>query len=84
MMDAVAPFAYPIAPHVRRHVPAGYLDYRHFKPWLRDELEFRCVSHGPLIERPCTSSRVEITGRQRIIHGSRAPLAPLQLSTQTG
>lgn len=31
------------AAHVRRHGPRGYLDDEHYKPWLRDEFEFRCV-----------------------------------------
>jgi hypothetical protein len=38
-----APFAYPSSPHRRRHGPSGYTDYRSYKPWLRDEFEFRCV-----------------------------------------
>lgn len=37
------PFSYPPTIHVRRHGPAGYLDYRSYKPWLRDEFSFRCV-----------------------------------------
>lgn len=37
------PFAYPVEPHRRKHGPAGYADYRDFKPWLRDEFVFRCV-----------------------------------------
>lgn len=37
------PLAYPMTPHVRRHGPMGYTDYRSFKPWLRDEFAFRCV-----------------------------------------
>lgn len=36
-------FAYPDAPHVRRHGPRGYTDYTSFKPWLRDEFTFQCV-----------------------------------------
>lgn len=36
-------FCYPDSPHVRRHGPQGYRDYRSFKPWLRDEFDFRCV-----------------------------------------
>ena len=32
-----APFAYSPAAHARRHAPAGYKDYREYKPWLRDE-----------------------------------------------
>jgi hypothetical protein len=37
------PFTYPNSPHVRRHSPAGYADYSSFKPWLRDEFQFRCI-----------------------------------------
>lgn len=36
-------FAYPTAPHPRRHGPRGYADDEHYKPWLRDEFDFRCV-----------------------------------------
>jgi hypothetical protein len=36
-------FIYPHHPHVRRHSPRGYRDYRSYKPWLRDEFDFRCV-----------------------------------------
>lgn len=39
---AGAVFAYPDS-HDRCHGPAGYADYRSFKPWLRDEFAFRCV-----------------------------------------
>jgi len=38
-----APFAYPPAPHKRRHGPKGYTDYQSYRPWLRDEFSFRCV-----------------------------------------
>src|SRR5687768_11377699 len=38
-----APFAYPTAPHVRRHGPQGYAAYESYRPWLRDEFAFRCV-----------------------------------------
>jgi len=27
----------------RRHGPAGYTQYESYRPWLRDEFEFRCV-----------------------------------------
>ena len=37
------PFRYPSARHVRRHGPAGYQDYRDYRPWLDDEFTFRCV-----------------------------------------
>ncbi len=37
------PFSYPAAPHVRRHGPCGYADYASYRPWLRDEFDFRCV-----------------------------------------
>jgi hypothetical protein len=36
-------FRYSAQPHERRHEPRGYVDYRSFKPWLRDEFEFRCI-----------------------------------------
>jgi len=42
-MKAPDPFTYPAQPHVRKHAPAGYKDYTEYKPWLRDEFEFRCV-----------------------------------------
>jgi hypothetical protein len=34
---------YPVGPHTRRHGPSGYVNYRSYKPWLRDEFSFRCV-----------------------------------------
>ena len=37
------PYAYPAAPHTRRHGPSGWSDYRRYRPWLRDEFQFRCV-----------------------------------------
>lgn len=37
------PYAYPPAPHVRKHGPSGWNDYRKYRPWLRDEFTFRCV-----------------------------------------
>jgi hypothetical protein len=40
---SVTVFTYPGAVHVRRHGPRGYADYKHYKPWLRDEFSFRCV-----------------------------------------
>jgi len=36
-------FRYSDQAHQRRHGPRGYQDYGAFKPWLRDEFEFRCV-----------------------------------------
>ena len=42
-MTLPEPFAYPAAPHARRHGPAGYRDPADYKPWLRDEFTFRCV-----------------------------------------
>lgn len=36
-------FAYAERPHVRKHAPEGYADAASFKPWLRDEFQFRCV-----------------------------------------
>jgi hypothetical protein len=40
---ATTVFDYPSLPHARRHGPQGYADYKHYKPWLRDEFSFRCV-----------------------------------------
>ena len=37
------PFSYDTECHVRRHGPCGYRDAQYFKPWLRDEFQFRCV-----------------------------------------
>jgi hypothetical protein len=42
-MTAPEPLSYPDRPHERRHGPVGYTDWSSFKPWLRDEFEFRCV-----------------------------------------
>ena len=37
------PFIEPSAPlSTRRHGPRGYTTYQSYKPWLRDEHEFRC------------------------------------------
>lgn len=44
LLDAVRlAFQYPMLVHVRRHGPLGYLNYQSYKPWLRDEFQFRCV-----------------------------------------
>ena len=39
----MTPFNYPNHVHIRRHAPVGYLDVASFRPWLRDEFNFRCV-----------------------------------------
>lgn len=36
-------FTYPAAATHRRHGPSGYSDYASYRPWLRDEFNFRCV-----------------------------------------
>ena len=36
-------FTYPDLPHRRRHGPQGYATYDSYRPWLRDEFDFRCV-----------------------------------------
>src|SRR5436189_4195959 len=36
-------FDYSPTPHLRRHGPRGYTDVDSFRPWLRDEFDFRCV-----------------------------------------
>ncbi|HLX60673.1 MAG TPA: HNH endonuclease signature motif containing protein [Planctomycetota bacterium] len=42
-MNSPNPFRYPTTVHVRKHGPHGYAKYGHFRPWLRDEFDFRCV-----------------------------------------
>ena len=37
------PYLYPPTSHIRRHGPAGYKNYRDYRPWLEDEFTFRCV-----------------------------------------
>jgi hypothetical protein len=37
------PYEYAGVPHQRRHGPAGYADYKRYRPWLKDEFCFRCV-----------------------------------------
>jgi len=37
------PFIFPSVAHVRKHGPVGYTDFTTYKPWLRDEFQFRCV-----------------------------------------
>ena len=36
-------FVYPAMRGQRRHGPAGYAEYTKYRPWLRDEFDFRCV-----------------------------------------
>lgn len=40
---AASVFDYPDNQRTRRHAPRGYKTFRAFKPWLRDEFDFRCV-----------------------------------------
>ena len=42
-MNPIQPFRYPQTPLRRKHGPQGYSQYRHYRPWLRDEFDFRCV-----------------------------------------
>lgn len=39
-MDA---YLYPAMLRHRRHGPRGYLEYESYRPWLRDEFDFRCI-----------------------------------------
>jgi hypothetical protein len=39
----IFPFEYPDGTHSLRHGPAGYRNYQSFRPWLRDEFDFRCA-----------------------------------------
>jgi 5-methylcytosine-specific restriction endonuclease McrA len=36
-------FDYPDSRTERRHGPAGYASYESYRPWLRDEFDFRCA-----------------------------------------
>jgi hypothetical protein len=36
-------FDYPHKRTKRRHGPSGYRSYESYRPWLRDEFDFRCV-----------------------------------------
>jgi hypothetical protein len=36
-------FIFPEPQAERRHGPGGYAEYKHYRPWLRDEFDFRCV-----------------------------------------
>jgi hypothetical protein len=36
-------FDYPEQRNERRHGPSGYAAYESYRPWLRDEFDFRCV-----------------------------------------
>lgn len=36
-------FDYPDPRKQRRHGPSGYASYGSYRPWLRDEFDFRCV-----------------------------------------
>jgi 5-methylcytosine-specific restriction endonuclease McrA len=36
-------FDYPEPQGTRRHGPANYAGYASYRPWLRDEFDFRCV-----------------------------------------
>jgi hypothetical protein len=37
------PFRVPTTLHQRRHGPIGYVNYKSFKDWLRDEFAFQCT-----------------------------------------
>lgn len=41
-MTAPHPFRYPVS-LARKHGPAGYVQHRSYRPWLRDEFVFRCA-----------------------------------------
>jgi len=43
MMSVAHPFRYPTEAQGRRHGPAGYRNYRDYRPWLEDEFMFRCA-----------------------------------------
>jgi hypothetical protein len=65
------PFTYPDSPHTRKHGPAGYVEDRSFKPWLRDEFEFRCVFC--LLRERWSPLGDESFGLEHVAPRSRAP-----------
>jgi hypothetical protein len=64
------PYAYPKTPRVRIHGPGGWNDYQKYRPWLRDEFEFRCVY--------CLEREVwrDMRGRMHIDHFQPQALRP--------
>jgi hypothetical protein len=42
-MQLLIPFSLSLSAPVRKHGPAGYVNYQEYKDWLRDEFIFRCV-----------------------------------------
>lgn len=42
-MSRAVPFCYPAQPHARKHGPRGYKNHDEYRPWLRDDFDFRCV-----------------------------------------
>jgi hypothetical protein len=74
-----AAFDYPDKDHERRHGPRGYADDEHYKPWLRDEFDYRCVY--------CLCREVWFPDRQRnfsidhVLPRSLAPTGPSDYDT---
>ncbi len=58
MIDATS-FKYPAKPHRYRHGPNGYERYSSYRPWLRDEFDFRCV-YCLFRERWCPILKLQI------------------------
>jgi len=69
-------FVYPDKPHDRRHGPAGYSDYRSYKPWLRDEFFFQCV-YCLLRERWVLPLGKDVFSVDHLVPKSLAPLMAL-------
>ncbi len=65
-------FDYPESQQERVHEPAGYVSYKSFRPWLRDEFTFRCVY---CLQR---ESWGQVTGEFELDHFEPQSLAPLR------
>lgn len=63
-------FSYPESRSERVHGPMGYASYESFRPWLRDELTFRCVY---CLKREAWG---QVTGEFELDHFEPQSLAP--------
>jgi len=64
-------FAYPESRSQRFHGPAGYVSFKSFRPWLRDEFTFRCVY---CLKRETWG---QVTGDFELDHFQPQSLAPI-------
>lgn len=65
-------FDYPHPRIERRHGPAGYVSHESYRPWLRDEFDFRCIY--------CLNREKwgQVTGEFEIDHFEPQAVSPLR------